>query len=359
MKYGAIRTLRLFGSSEAIGAAHGATYADDIRSYTAERMSIVTSGDWSGGAISADQVMSIAEEMVPAHDAYAEDLAHEMAAMAAASGISAAEAVVVGGFTDFVDTVRGALGDGPYEDTCPAMIVPAAAASEGRGLLAQTWDMHDTATEHVIMLELRPEAGPAALVFTTVGCLGQIGMNEAGIAIGINNLTAAVGTPGVTWPFVVRKALQQSNLDAAVKCVMDADLAGAHNFLLVDASGRGVNVEAMPQVKVANEVATAPFVHTNHTLTDAAGAHEAVRPTALIESSQRRLDRARQLLTAGAGPEELMAITRDQDAVCQVATDPYHIESCGAAVMRPSTGDFWAVWGRPDRNDYERFELTP
>ncbi|NND03764.1 MAG: hypothetical protein HKN91_13355, partial [Acidimicrobiia bacterium] len=217
------------GSPEAVGAAHGATYSEEIVAYARERTSIVTTGTWSGAEASADQVLSIAELMIPAHDEYSEDLTHEMIAMAAAVGITPAEAVVVGGFTDFVDTVRGRLGDAPYEDTCTAMIVPAAAASERQAMLGQTWDMHDTATEHVILLDLEPGWGPRALVFTTVGCLGQIGMNEAGIAVGINNLTAAVGTLGVTWPFVVRKALEQSTIDDAVKCVMDAELAGAHN----------------------------------------------------------------------------------------------------------------------------------
>lgn len=308
--------------------------------------------------MSADEVISLATEMLPAHEAYAEDLTSEMIAMAAAAGISAAEAIVVGGFTDFVDTVRGRLGAAPYEDTCTAMIIPSPAAADGIAMLGQTWDMHDTATEHVILLDIEPDAGPRSLVFTTVGCLGQIGMNETGIAIGINNLTAAKGTTGVTWPFVVRKALQQSNLDDAVKAVLDADLAGAHNFLLVDDAGRGVNIEAMPQRKHLTEVDSAPFVHTNHTLEASTSEFQAERPGGLKESSEQRLARARQLLAGvEAGPEDLMAITRDSQAVCQVAHEPYNIESCGGAVMRPGTGELWAVWGRPDLNDYERFEL--
>jgi isopenicillin-N N-acyltransferase like protein len=78
------------------------------------------------------------------------------------------------------------------DDTCTAVIIPDGRAA-GAGFLAQTWDMHASATPHVVMLDTVPDPGPAALVFSTVGCLGQIGMNEAGIAIGINNLTAADG----------------------------------------------------------------------------------------------------------------------------------------------------------------------
>ncbi|HZD24272.1 MAG TPA: carcinine hydrolase/isopenicillin-N N-acyltransferase family protein [Acidimicrobiia bacterium] len=89
------------------------------------------------------------------------------------------------------------------------------------------------------MLRLAPAGKPRALVFTTVGCLGQIGMNDAGIAIGIDNLSAADGQVGVTWLFVVRTALEQTSFDAALGAIIGADLAGGHNFLLFSADGQG------------------------------------------------------------------------------------------------------------------------
>ena len=182
-----------------------------------------------------------------------------------ASGLSAAEAVIVGGFTDFVDVLRAQAGAVHEEDDCTAVLVPDALA-EGQGFLAQTWDMHDSATEHVVLLEIEPEGGPRAFVFSTVGCLGQIGLNEAGIAIGINNLAAATGRVGVTWPFVVRKALQQTDIEAALACVVDADLAGAHNYLLLDRHGRGYNVEAMPDCRAVTKLEDSLLAHTNHCL---------------------------------------------------------------------------------------------
>jgi isopenicillin-N N-acyltransferase-like protein len=79
-----------------------------------------------------------------------------------------------------------------------------------------------------------------------------MGMNEAGIGVGINNLTS-YGKAGVTWPFVVRKALEQTDLDDAVSAVLDADLAGGHNFLVMGPDGVGVNIEAMPNHKRAGQ----------------------------------------------------------------------------------------------------------
>ncbi|MEZ4555910.1 MAG: hypothetical protein R2854_05560 [Caldilineaceae bacterium] len=36
----------------------------------------------------------------------------------------------------------------------------------------------------------------------------------------------------------------------------------------------------------------------------------------------------------------------------------YDVESSGACIMSPSTGELWAVWGNPCSNDYERFAVT-
>lgn len=353
-----IRTLDLAGSPDAIGAAHGAAFADEIREYAADRVALVASGLWSGGPMSTADVLGIAESMIPAHEAFDPALQAEMAAMAEAAGISVPEAIIVGGFTDFVDTVRAVVGGEPpatvVEDDCTAVIVPDHRA-DGAGYLAQTWDMHDSATDHVVLLRIDPDDGPAARVFTTTGCLGQIGMNSEGVCVGINNLTGLDGRRGVAWTSVVRGMLKTSTAREALNVLLAADLAGAHNFLIFDRHGEGYNVEAMPSVRPVTTLADEPIVHTNHTIDERASAHQVRRDPPLLASSQARLDRGRALLAEGLiDTERLFALTRDDEAICQRATEPYHIESSGAAVMRPATGDFWACWGRPAENDYER-----
>lgn len=351
-----IRVLQLAGGPREKGAAHGAAHPDALRAYTDERVRLVTGGSWSGQEAAHTEIMGLAAEMLPIHREYSPGLYAEMVAMAEAGGITPEEALIVGGFTDFVDAVRGRFGPAPEEDTCTAVLVPEPAA-DGGGLFGQTWDMHDTATEHIVLFRMESSAVPAALVFTTIGCLGQIGMNEEGIAVGINNLVSA-GEAGVTWPFVVRKALEQTTLDDAIDAITEAPLAGAHNYLVMDATGRGVNVEAMPAALSVTEVSDEPYVHTNHTLDAETTAHQAPKPADLMASSVARLDTARALLANGPITEKtLMDLTRESTAICQVPAAPFHIESCGAAIMRPSTLDFWAVWGRPDLHEYEHFSL--
>jgi isopenicillin-N N-acyltransferase like protein len=356
-----LRILDAAGSPEAIGHLHGATFADEIRAYTDDRVGLVASGSWSGGKLALSDVMDLAESMLPAHEAFNADLYAELVAMANAAGITPAEAVIVGGFTDFVDAVRAVIG-GPLpaaleEDDCTSVIVPDGRAA-GTGFLAQTWDMHDTATEHVLMLRLRPRNAPNALVFTTTGCLGQIGMNAEGVAVAINNLTGLDGRPGVTWTSVVRGMLQTSTADEALGVLLAANLAGAHNFMILDRYGVGYNVEAMPSVRPFVRLGDEPILHTNHAIDPAAEAIHAEKHPALDESSRKRFARGTELLADGEiDLDRLIGFTRDGGSICQVSVAPFHIESSGAAIMRPRTGDFWGCWGLPSHNDFHRVEM--
>ncbi|MEM7801034.1 MAG: C45 family peptidase [Chloroflexota bacterium] len=253
MSHKKIRVQKITGAAYDRGFQHGSAHRDAIRHYTEERITLVQGGQWTGKKkVSRQEVLSIAEAMLPHHQSYAADIYEEMRGMADGCGLSLAEMVVVGGFTDFIDTVYNnykmskPLSPELAIDDRTAFIVPNERAG-GSGFFGQTWDMHDTATEFVILLDVDPAEGegPGSLVFTTTGCVGQIGMNEHGVAIGINNLLGADGQIGVTWPFVVRKALQQDNVEDALACITDATQAGAHNNLIFDKSGKGYNVEAM------------------------------------------------------------------------------------------------------------------
>ena len=348
-----------------MGGAHGRAHAEEIRGYARDRVELVAGGLWSGGPLRRGAVLELAEACLPAHEAFSPSLHAEMLAMAAAAGISPAEAVVVGGFTDFVDTVRAATA-GPHpvsvtEDDCTAFVVPDGRAS-GAGMLAQTWDMHDAATDHVVLARLRPDTGPDVLAFTTVGCVGQIGMNSAGVCVGINNLTGNDGRFGVMWPTVIREMLVQATATEALDVLLRADLAGAHNYLILDAAGRGFCVEAMPSTRPVQALAGEPLVHTNHVTDPAAAPFEGERDAEVMANSRQRLELAAAMLADTGRPldaERLMAITREPTAICRWPDAKYRVESSGAVIMRPRTGDFWACWGQPADNDYQHFSLAP
>ncbi len=357
--------LDLAGTPAQMGAAHGSAARQALRAFAAERVHLAGQPVWTGRSLERADVLALAHATLAMERAYAPDLADELDAMAEAAGLSSAETVVVNGFTDLVDAAY-AIGAGPRIERavpeeamdCTAFLVPAARTAAGQALFGQTWDMHESATEHVVVLRGAPENAPAFVVFTSLGCLGMIGMNEHGVCVGINNLTAGDGAVGVTWPVVVRKALQQRDLDAALRCVTEAPLAGAHNYLLLDAAGRGANVEATTTRTHVVPLGEDALVHTNHCLADHTRAVERPRDPAAVASSERRLARGLALLDrADLTPADLEDVTRDPDAICYRGAPPRHVATCGAAVMRPATGDFWAVRGLPSEGAYVRVPL--
>ena len=343
MRGGPLRVLEIYGDPGDFGRIHGSECAPLIQAYLADRLGLSGDATWSGRTADTDLVLSLAEATLPFHRSYSPSLYEEMEALAMAAGITPAEAVVVGGFTDLVDIVRANTGDAPIEDDCTAVLNPV------EKVLAQTWDMHASAGEYVVFLKLDPIIGPALVVQTTAGCLGQIGMNEAGIAVGINNLTS-FGKAGVTWPFVVRKVLQQTDLDSAVDCVVTANLAGGHNFLLMGPDGQGVNIEAMPRSVQVRRVTQKPFVHTNHCLDPKTRKEESVRPPEHVLSSQTRLDRGTDLAS------DLKAFFAEP-SIARRADEPSAVATCGAVIMRPGERLMESVWGVPGDRPWETFQL--
>ena len=338
-----LRVLEIYGDSIDFGRTHGKECADLIGTYLADRLGLSVGGTWSGRATDPDLVLTLADATLPFHRAYSLSIYEEMEALAEAAGITPAQAVVVGGFTDLVDVVRARVGDVPTEDDCTAVLNPA------NKVLAQTWDMHASALDYVVFLKLDPVMGPALVVQTTAGCLGQIGMNEAGIAIGINNLTA-YGKPGVTWPFVVRKVLQQTRLDQAIEAVLDANLAGGHNFLVMGPDGEGANIEAMPGSTRVTMVSREPFVHTNHCLDDETRHEESERAADLVASSQTRLERGRDL---AFDLEGFFA----EPSIARRAPEPHAVATCGAVAMYTAERRMETVWGVPGDGPWETFQL--
>lgn len=359
-----IRVLELSGSNYDMGYAHGRRFAQDIRYFAEERVRLSGDASWAGQNLAADEVLAIADACLEEHRRYAPDLVEELCGMADATGLTLAELVVLNGFTDFIDTVYNAANlrvpvpAHAGADNCTAFLVPDGKAAGGKGFYGQTWDMHDTATEHVILLRGKPTNKPEFLAFTTVGCVGMIGMNSEGVAIGINNLATTDGQIGVTWPFVIRKALEQTNADDALECITSAKLAGAHNYMLMDESGKGYNVEATPSQREVTPLEQAAIVHTNHCLVDHTRGVEREREEASQASSEARLKRGYGLLEHhGVTEQDLQALTRDPESICVSSKPPRHVETCGAAIMRPASRDFWAVWGLPSDNEYEHFKL--
>ena len=355
------RLLLLEGTPREMGRAHGRALGEQIRRYTAERVTLAGSAAWTGHSLGRDEVLALAQDCVSEHESYAPDLMDELAGIAEVTGLGVAELIICNGFTDFIDLVYarggGAKETARVEDDCTAFIVPDSLSADGRGFFGQTWDMHASSAPYVVLLHGRPTGAPAFLAFSLTGCIGMIGMNDAGIAIGINNLLGAEGQVGVTWPFVVRKVLQQTDIEDALACITGARLVGAHNFQLFDRHGSGINIEATPGHCAVSRCGAQALVHSNHCLTTETVTRCRPRAAASQASSEARLGRAQSLLAEGAlTVDGLMAVTRDP-VICVRGEPPLDMQTCGAAIMQPASGRLWAVQGLPVDSPYAEYSL--
>jgi len=372
-----IRVLAVAGSAYDMGYIHGKTYARAIGELTEERLRLSCDPFWTGGQqATLDEVLAIGRACLQHHEAFSPALMEEMHGMADATGIGVNELVIMNGFTDFVDIIANPVvldhqrnnGFLPGDAAdCTAFVVDPAVTADGRGYLGQTWDMHASATPYVLMLDVRPDAGPALMTFTITGCVGMIGMNEHGVAVGINNLLGADGRPGVHWVYVVRAMLAQRTAGAALDVLRGAHLSGAHNYLLLgpddDGRLRGYNIEQMATRAHVTPVETL-YAHTNHCLIPAMAEVERPRKSVSRASTLARQVQADDYLDARAGAitvDTLMALTRyhegDGLSVCAHVQAGYAVESSGACIMCPTSGELWAVWGNPCQNEYESFRI--
>ena len=178
-----------------------------------------------------------------------------------------------------------------------------------------------------------------------------------GLRWGLIICRGADGQVGVTWPFVVRKILQQDNIGDALACITEAKLAGAHNYLLFDREGNGFNVEAMSTHYEVEALGERPITHTNHCLIPENLTRSQIKLPESQAHSEDRLAYATAVLDSPDSPvtvEQLQQLTREFP-VCTPPDPVFHVSTCGAVIMRPKTAELWAVWGMPVEGEYERF----
>jgi hypothetical protein len=111
---------------------------------------------------------------------------------------------------------------------------------------------------------------PEILAVTVGGLFISIGMNNAGVALTGNQLTANDSRAGVPRLLAVREILAQTSLEDALAVALLPERASSYNNLIASHDGRIVNVEGSATaaaLKWSTENGGA-LAHTNHYLSD-------------------------------------------------------------------------------------------
>lgn len=342
-----------------MGQAHGEQCREAIREFAARRLEVcVKQAETSGWPDPREDVLAFCQVALGAHEAFAPDVHEEFLGIAEGADLSPDRLLVCNGLTDVIDAFRSA----PVEGLgCTSWLAAPEATLDGHVLAGQTWDMHAWAEEYVVILRRKPVGAPASLTLTTTGCLSLIGINEAGIAVGNNNLTPTDAKPGVMYLAMIHQALAQTSIAAAVNEITAADRMSGHNYYLAGAEGEIVDVETTAALAEVILPGGSIYAHANHYLTPDLASLEAEAPGA---STLQRLERMGHLLHAAAGEitwGSMFQAMSDQTGpspgwLCR--TDPSDVaRTCAAIVMSPEEGRLWAVQGPPCSGSPACFEL--
>jgi len=121
--------------------------------------------------------------------------------------------------------------------------------------------------ELVTVLHIKyPDSDLEILQSAFAGQIGQNGVNNRGVAVGINTLANLPGGEGLPVSFNVRKILETGSLEEAVAYLKDARFAQAMNYMIGDRE-RVVSVETWEDNALMLDIYDGDYaVHTNHSL---------------------------------------------------------------------------------------------
>ena len=332
------------GSNYEIGLTVGRAAKSLIeKAVTGYRKILLREEGWSGEWVVPDGCLAAAKDCFP-------HLIEELQGMADGSGSS---------FDDlfFLNALEEALDLKP-----PSACTSVGLIAAGKAWLGHNEDWYAEDTETVIAIFGQPQDQPAFLSITAAPFLSAVGMNEAGLAQGVNSVTATDCRVGVPRMFAARAVLEAATIEEALNKARPLNRAGGYNHLLVEAGGKLGNLETsaveadyLPGAKIA--------FHTNHYLSPRLQSL-AVKGSDHSLARYRRLTELERIVKSerGEGMEMLSSCLSDHEnrplSICKHASEQRGYEgTIFSAIFEPGSFRAWVAAGNPCSNRYEAIKL--
>ena len=347
-----MRRIELSGSHAAMGEAFGEAYRDEIARLYAIRVenALRQATQYGGRATSETDLLHLARACLAASERFDPRGTAELRGIARGAGLSAEQVLAMNGLTDLRDGLAWGERSEVGAEGCTAVIVQRDWSADGRPRLAQSWDLASENAPFIVFVHRTPAGAPQTWSITTVGCQSLMSINEHGLALGTTNLRTRDSGIGVPYLGLVHRALDERSAAAAARVIATAPRAGAHSYLALDRTGAGAVVECTGKLAHTFVVERGAHVHTNHCQ---APEHLALEADTPRKSSEARLARMRELLTASAGKIDadfLRGCYADPAggalAICRRDFDG--ISTNAASVMTPEILEMWGCAGVPD-----------
>jgi isopenicillin-N N-acyltransferase like protein len=263
--------IRVSGAPFERGRQHGDQAGDLIRKYLDrfidESCAAAPAGAGASRPTRADLLRG-ALAAVPFYEAFAPHLVEEIRGVAQGARISFAEAMLCNVRMEAARFVRAEAEEAEMapdrSEGCTAFAF-GPEATAGRTVIAgQNSDQSPWNAEVMVVLAVRPDAGPGALMVTHAGLIGYHGCNGAGVAQFANAVPPAGWRPAMPHYLMKRVLLEQRSADACVRTMLRARVASPANYVVADARGHLADVEMTPEEAVVAYSGGAGVVHTNH-----------------------------------------------------------------------------------------------
>jgi len=185
---------------------------------------------------------------------FSPSLVEELEGIALGANLEITDLVILNNYTDFRDLPLP-------EQGCSTVHHKALSCS------GQTWDMHSSAQRFLCVLKLK-----SSYILTVAGCVGLMGINEHGLLLGVNNINTTNARPGIIWPVLVRRCLEEKSFSEMEKILLKAPVTSGHAYLL-SSKDQGALWEVTPTLsRKTGELSlqnTSPWIfHTNHCLNE-------------------------------------------------------------------------------------------
>ena len=240
--------------------------------------------------ITWDNALRLAKPFRKEIENYRSDLVEEMQGIADGAGVDF-DTILAMNCRSEIMFAKAQLG----EDACTAIGVPPEASANGHTFLAQNWDWWSIGDGTTVILEVEQAPYAKALIITEAGLVGGKGLNENGIALSLNALSARNGRIGVPTQVLLRGALSSKTMPKAIDAIFKAKRAGSACVGLASSDGLLLFMEYAPIYLDILLSEGMPLCHTNHWLSmKMILGGEATNYS--YNSTFNRLDRARRLI---------------------------------------------------------------
>lgn len=303
------------------------------------------------GTADERRLLDVAMRYWPQMSAWSPELAEELTGIAEGAGLRLEQVLLLNlydeiGLTGEHDAVTA---------KCSGLAVSAAASASGSAMIGQNLDISRWYLP-CVLFRIAPSAGETGkLMVSQPGIVGGPGTNDSVAMTWVTTIPkdSRFGIPG---PFLIRRALQETDLDAAIDVVTSAPRAMGSHLNFADAE-RAFVYEGSAERHVLKQVKTVAGNANNYDEPELlALEHMADADPTIFAASCHRGARLSRLLrdAAAAGKisrEQLQRMLADHDgfpfSVCEHEQQGNVFETLVSIVFEPAGGRIWYAPGTP------------